>query len=85
MRPILESFKDKCLHVDLKPGEVLDLEIDCLQLTVRRPDEGLVDETVVLGDFDLMALFETAFDAEGVPEHFREKVIERYQSQRMAQ
>jgi hypothetical protein len=60
------------------------MEIDCLQLTVRRPAEELVDETVVLGDFDLMALFETAFDAEGVPEAFREKVIERYQTQRVA-
>jgi hypothetical protein len=61
------------------------VKIDCLQLTVRRPDEELVDETVVLGDFDLMALFETAFEAEGVPEIFREKVIEQYHRQRMSQ
>jgi hypothetical protein len=50
------------------------MEIDCLQLTVRRPDEELCDEAVVLGDFDLMALFQTAFDTEGVPEPFRERL-----------
>ena len=80
-----KSFTDKCLRVDLKPGEVFDMEIDCLQLTVRRPEEELGDEQVVLGDFDMMALFNTAFETEGVPEPFREKVIERYQSQRTAQ
>jgi DNA repair exonuclease SbcCD nuclease subunit len=80
-----DAYKDKCLRVDLKPGEVFDLEIDCLQLTVRRPEEELADETVVLGDFDLMALFETAFETEGVPEPFREKIIERYQTLKMAQ
>ena len=79
-----DAFKEKCLRVDLKPGEVLDLEIDCLQLTVRRLNEEFVDETVVLGDFDLMALFETAFETEGVPEPFREKVIEQYHRHRMA-
>jgi len=80
-----EAFKEKCLRVDLKPGEAFDMEIDCLQLTVRRPAEELADETVVLGDFDLMALFETAFETEGVPEPFREKIIERYQTLKMAQ
>jgi hypothetical protein len=69
-----EAYKDKCLRVDLRPGEVFDMEIDCLQLTVRRPDEELCDEAVVLGDFDLMALFQTAFDTEGVPEPFRERL-----------
>ena len=69
----------------LKPGEFFDLEIDCLQFTVRRPEEELADETIVLGDFDLMALFKTAFEVEGVPEPFREKVIERYHRHRMVQ
>ena len=55
------------------------------QLVVRRPDEELGDEQVNLGDFDMMALFKTAFEAEGVPEAFREKMIERYQCQRTAQ
>jgi DNA repair exonuclease SbcCD nuclease subunit len=80
-----DAYKDKCLRVDLKPGEVFDMEIECLQLTVRKPDEELCDEAVVLGDFDLMALFQTAFETEGVPEPFREKVIDRYNQHRMAQ
>ena len=80
-----EAYKDKCLRIDLRPGEVFDMEIDCLQLTVRRPEEELTEETVDLGDFDMIALFNTAFEAEGVPEPFREKVIERYQSQRTTQ
>lgn len=80
-----EAYKDKCLRIDLKPGEVFGMEIDCLQLTVRRPEEELCDEAVVLGDFDLMALFETAFETEGVPGLVREKVIEQYQRHKMAQ
>jgi len=39
----------------------------------------------VLGDFDMMALFNTAFEVEGVPEYFREKVIEHYHRHRIAQ
>ena len=50
-----DTFKDKCLRVDLKPGEIFDMEIDCLQLMVRRPDQELDSEQVVLGDFDLKA------------------------------
>ena len=60
-----------------------DMDIDCLQLTVWRPEEALTDEAVVLGDFDMMALFAKAFEAEGVPESFREKVIEQYHRHRM--
>src|SRR4051812_25737843 len=77
-----EAFGDKCLRVDLKPGEAFDMEIDCLQLVVRRPQEELSDEAVVLGDFDMMALFATAFEAESVPGLFREKVIEQYHQYR---
>lgn len=68
-----------------EPGELFDLEIDCLQLIVRRPpDEELSNEAVALGDFDMITLFNTAFEAEGVPEIFREKVIEQYHRQRMS-
>ena len=52
-------------------GEIFD-EIDCLQLVVRRPEDELGDEAVVLGDFDMIALFKAAFETEGVPEPFRE-------------
>src|SRR5437868_5597228 len=73
-----EAFGDKCLCVDLKPGKVFNRDIDCLQLTLGRPEEALTDEAVVLGDFDMMALFKTAFEAKGLPAPFRVKVIERY-------
>jgi DNA repair exonuclease SbcCD nuclease subunit len=84
VEPDPEAYKDKCLRVDLRPGEVFDMEIDCLQLIVRRPDEELSNEAVALGDFDMITLFNTAFEAEGVPEIFREKVIEQYHRQRMS-
>src|SRR4029079_4517459 len=54
-----EAYKDKCLRVDLKPGEVFDMEIDCLQLIVRRPEEELGDEAVAPGHFALMASLQT--------------------------
>lgn len=72
------AFKDKCLRILLEPGEVIDFEIDCLQLGVKR--EG--DETalqVTSDEFDLASLFQQVFDDEGVPDSVRAVIRERYE------
>jgi DNA repair exonuclease SbcCD nuclease subunit len=60
------TIRDKCVRIQLKPGETYDLEIDCLQLTLQRLSSEEEPETVTLGDFDMAALFGQAFDQAGV-------------------
>ncbi len=74
-----ESYHNKCLRVVLDPGENLEDEIDCLQLTVQKQDEEL-NATVTIGDFDLGALFVQAFDEANVPEPVRAAIMERHAS-----
>ena len=54
MQPDL--IRDLCVRIKLAPGEVFDLDLDCLQLQVIRPEDD-VPLSVELGEFDLMALF----------------------------
>jgi DNA repair exonuclease SbcCD nuclease subunit len=77
------AFRDKCLRVDLSPGELLDFDIDCLQLTVRKPkgeDEKL---EVTLGDFNMTSLFRDSFQEAGVSESVTEKLLGQYEASRM--
>jgi len=64
------DLKDKCVRVKLEPGEVFDLELDCLQLQVQRADAEAPLE-VELGEFDLGALFELSMETNAVPETIR--------------
>ena len=52
--------------LQMKPGEIFDLQIDCLQLQVRPPEEVEMEALDVnLGDFSLMSVFDetlTEFD-----------------------
>ncbi len=74
-----DFFKDKCLRVDLKPGEVWSEQVDCLQFTLRRPEEQIDDGPMMeLGTFNIQKLFQQAFDEVEVPEDIRETVLERY-------
>jgi hypothetical protein len=75
------DLRDKCVRVDLKPGEVFDLDLDCLQLQVRHPEETSELE-VSYGDFDMATLFNQAFEAEGVPLAIAEQVLERFHANR---
>jgi Calcineurin-like phosphoesterase len=52
----MTDVKDLCVRIKLEPGEVFDLELDCLQLQIVRPEEA-EQLSVELGEFDLMALF----------------------------
>jgi DNA repair exonuclease SbcCD nuclease subunit len=77
-----EAFKNKCLRVVLEPGELFDIDVDCLQLTVKRKDgPDAIEEEVVLGDFDIKSLFAKAFEEAGVPEAVQELIIERFDEQ----
>lgn len=79
----LDSFKDKHLRVRLRPGEVLDVQVDCLQLTVVR--EGQEEEALALDvqfqEFDFEALLEQAITQVGlgdtVATAMRERLIEQ--------
>ena len=60
-------LKDRCVRVLLEPGEVFDLEIDCLQLVLKRASDVGDDEgiEVSLGEFDLNTIYSEAMV--GVP------------------
>ncbi|BCJ91741.1 hypothetical protein IZ6_24760 [Terrihabitans soli] len=76
------SFRNKIVRIDLKPGELFDIQLDCLQLQVRRPEEVEEALTVEFDGFDMQALFTKAFDAEGVPAPLREMVLGKYEELR---
>jgi hypothetical protein len=52
----MTDVKDLCVRILLQPGEVFDLDLDCLQLQIVRPEDA-EQLSVNLGEFDLMALF----------------------------
>jgi DNA repair exonuclease SbcCD nuclease subunit len=64
------ACKDKCLRVLLNPGEVFDIEVDYLQLTIKRLVDNESEEgdelDVEVGAFDIEALLTKAFAEEGV-------------------
>lgn len=79
-----KDLSDKCVRVNLAPGEVLDQEVDCLQLTVRREGTSAEDDDEVsMGDFDLMSLFTQAFEEADVPPPVRTQLIERFEEARV--
>ncbi|MDV2965555.1 metallophosphoesterase [Nitratireductor aquimarinus] len=79
-----KDLADKCVRVSLAPGEVLDQEVDCLQLTVRREGTSAEDDDEVsMGDFDLMSLFTQAFEEADVPPPVRTQLIERFEEARV--
>lgn len=71
---------DKCVRIDLAPGEALDFDLDCLQLQVRRPEEQAVSLEVSYADFNMEGLFVQAFEQEGVPPSIREEVLHAFRS-----
>jgi hypothetical protein len=78
------AIRDKCVRIQLQPGETYDLEIDCLQLTLQRLSSEEEPETVTLGDFDMAALFSQAFDQAGVSADLRATVLGKHDELRVA-
>jgi hypothetical protein len=75
------AYREKCLRVVLQPGEALDRPIDCLQLVVQRAEEQAEAPSVEFASFDLVALFEQAFEDERVSLGIRERILARYQAE----
>ena len=78
-----EEYKDMCVRVDVRPGEILDMDIDCFQLTVRRVAEDgseVEADEVDLGNFDLDQLFKDVFTEFSVPEGIATEILEEYRS-----
>ena len=72
-------FKNKCVRVDLDPTEVWDIDLDCLQLQVRRDklDEVTGDE-VSLENFDLNTILKESLDQYGIPEDVSSKITDKF-------
>ena len=59
---------NKCVRVQLQPGEVFDLSIDCLQLQLKKADEDAGEAIdVSLGDFSLNNVFEETLGEFAMP------------------
>jgi DNA repair exonuclease SbcCD nuclease subunit len=71
-----DDLYDKCVRIDLQPGEVFSEDIDCLQLQVRRVEEERESIEVELGEFNLNTIFDDCM-AE-VPDGIRDQVRTRW-------
>lgn len=80
-----ETIKNKCVRVVLKPGESLDTQINCLQLTVKRQNEKDEDDIgkVTLGEFDIDRLMKEVLKEAGVSEEVSKTVVEKFAEGKM--
>lgn len=79
-----KDLSQKCVRIQLEPGEVFDQEIDCLQLSFKRTaSEDEETDEVSMGDFDLMKLFHQAFEEADVPQAVRDRITERFEEARV--
>jgi hypothetical protein len=78
LRP--EILRDKCVRVVLEPGETLDFDVDCLQLTVKRLDGEVADIAVTSEAFDLDNLFKLVFSEHTVPPLIAEQCLRRFKT-----
>lgn len=53
-----DLYHDKCLRIELGPGEKLDFDIDCLQLTLKKAGVEEEDISVQMDEFNLDRLLE---------------------------
>jgi DNA repair exonuclease SbcCD nuclease subunit len=66
------DLHDCCVRIDLQPGETFDLDLDCLQLQVRRVTEERESIEVELGEFNLNSIFDECM--RDVPDNIRNEV-----------
>ncbi len=81
----LGAFHNKCLRIELKTGELLDDDIDCLQLTVKREKTEETKMDVTLGEFNMTELFTESFKEAGVSDDVTSALLGQYESQRIAE
>ena len=56
-----DQYRDKCVRIRLKEGELMDCEVDCLQLQVETPPQNV----------DLSVDYDAAFDMKALAERAR--------------
>lgn len=79
------DLRNRCVRVLLEDGESLDDEIECLQLTIKRIGEEEAEmESVSLGEFDMMTLFQRAFTEAGVSAAITENILAQYNQKRLS-
>lgn len=80
------DLTNKCVRVLLASDELFDVEINCLQLVVKREKDDDTDDspTVTLGDFDMEALFRQAFREASVSAGRTEAVLGSFLARRVA-
>lgn len=79
------ELTNKCVRILLEPGETLDQEIDCLQLTIKRQvDTDAEIGEVTLGEFDIDALFKQAFAEANVSNALTDTMQQRFHERRLA-
>lgn len=73
------TLRDKCVRIELAPGEVFDEQVDCLQLSFKRPQNVVsVEETVDFDAFDMRKLFTDLVEEYEVPEKIRKQLEDRW-------
>lgn len=76
-----EAFKNKCVRVVLKPGEIWDVELDCLQIQLKKEEASSSTEIEVkFEDFSMDDIFKDAFREENVPLEIQEECFSRWKS-----
>jgi hypothetical protein len=63
-----DQYRDKCVRIRLKDGELMDCEVDCLQLQVEAPPQNVDLSVDYDAAFDMKALAERARAEAGVPQ-----------------
>lgn len=73
------SLRDCCLRIRLKPGEVWDRDVDCLQLQIEKLTADDVEQiNVSLGDFDLHSIFNKRIEKADLPPLVEQELRKRW-------
>ncbi len=70
-----DQYRDKCVRLRLKEGELMDCEVDCLQLQVETPPQNVDLSVDYDAAFDMKALAERARQEAGVPQEIWDQCI----------
>ena len=70
-----DQYRDKCVRIRLKEGELMDCEVDCLQLQVETPPQNVDLSVDYDAAFDMKALAERARQEAGVPQEIWDQCV----------
>jgi DNA repair exonuclease SbcCD nuclease subunit len=70
-----DQYRDKCVRIRLKEGELIDFEVDCLQLQVEAPPQNVDLSVDYDAAFDMKALAERARAEAGVPQEIWDQCV----------